>query len=108
LLQHATLPAEEHEVKIAIAKAYHTAISKSRRKKNDSKDEDDGPVLMNFEVKLQKWEDESGWLKPTGSLLLPCWSDLFMEYVAENPVWVPYLPNWNDKARYTARARSYT
>jgi hypothetical protein len=99
LPQHATFLAEEHDVKIAIAKAYHTAIAKSMRKKTDSKEEEDGPVLMNFDVKLQKWEDESGWLKSTGFLLLPRWSDIFAEYVAKNPVMVPYLPNWNDKAR---------
>lgn len=90
--------AEEHEVKLSIARAYHTAIAQmTRRRQNDDDEKGDKPVLMNFEVKLRQWEDSSGWLKPTGSLLIPSWSGLFKEYIASNPVYVKYLPDWNDK-----------
>lgn len=90
--------AEEHEVKLAIARVYHAAIDQQNRRRNTSpEEEDDSRGLMNFRVGLEEMDDHSGRLKSTAPLLLPIWGNLFKQFAKQHPVLVPYHPDWNDK-----------
>jgi hypothetical protein len=93
------LIAEEHEVKLAIARTYHEAIAQRVRRPTASlAEENEDPSLMNFQVELTKMPDHSGLLESTGRLLLPCWASQFQRYLKQHSVMVPYFPDWNDKS----------
>jgi hypothetical protein len=95
-----TTSAEVHEVKKAIAKAYHTTVMEHDRwlRKRLVDNSDDGHSLPNFEIELRKDHRSTGRLQSRGKMLVPTWGMAFRDYVLEHPVQVPFHPNFFDKS----------
>lgn len=66
-----------------------------RRRTNDKGE--DGCTLPRFEIKIDEDDRGTGRLRSSGWMLVPSWGSAFRQYVAMNPIQVPFAPDWNRK-----------